>query len=436
MPARRVLWKHHFEQLPLVGGTLSPGVLVSTWPLGAKAGDALSKGDPEAKKARGKGCQYKRRPAGDYLLAASADNRLAIERWSEGAPVAHTFGRGIVFYLIHGRLAVRNLDSELMVLDEATGSELRLLQFPDRIVPAGFRAAGNWESSRRTNACTPSRCHEASPTAHSHPSILECATRRGRQLAAAASFQTAIAFAATREIYMSAIATTSQLTRSIGFYQATIGKKVVMAVTGVILFGYVLGHLIGNLQIYSPDTQQINNYARFLHSHVLLLWAVRALLLASVVLHITASVQLWLLKQKARPEAYVKKDDVPASYAARTMIWSGPIIAAFVVFHVLHLTVIGVPESRDDVGAHVHVAVRQGVIAGFQNYGVSAFYIFAMILLCMHLYHGIWSMCQSLGISHPRYTRGLKKASAVLAILIAIGNCSIPIAVMAGWLTD
>lgn len=99
-------------------------------------------GDPEVKKARGKGCQYKRRPAGDYLLAASADNRLAIERWSEGAPVAHTFGRGIVFYLIHGRLAVRNLDSELMVLDEATGSELRRLQFPDRIVPAGFRADG------------------------------------------------------------------------------------------------------------------------------------------------------------------------------------------------------------------------------------------------------------------------------------------------------
>ncbi len=428
-----MLWKRHFEQWPLVGGTLSPGVLVSTWPLGAKAGDALSKGDPDVKKARGKGCQYKRRPAGDYLLAASADNRLVIERWSEGAPVAHTFGRGIVFYLIHGRLAVRNLDSELMVLDEATGSKLRRLQLPDRIVPAGFRAAGNWESSRRTNACTPSRCHEASPTAHSHPSILECATRRGRQLAAAASFQTAIAFAATREIYMSAIATTSQLTRSIGFYQATIGKKVVMAVTGVILFGYVLGHLIGNLQIYSPDTQQINNYARFLHSHVLLLWAVRALLLASVVLHITASVQLWLLKQKARPEAYVKKDDVPASYAARTMIWSGPIIAAFVVFHVLHLTVGSVlplhtlPDGDMDV--------RANVITGFRNPAVAIFYIVAMALLCMHLYHGLWSMFQSLGVNHPRYTPIIKKFAAAFAWFVAIGNISIPVAVLAGVLT-
>ena len=126
---------------------------------------------------------------------------------------------------------------------------------------------------------------------------------------------------------MSAIATTSQLNRSIGFYESSLGKKVVMAVTGVILFGYVLGHLIGNLQIYLPDTQQINDYAHFLHAHVVLLWAVRALLFASVILHITASVQLWRLKQKARPEAYVKKDDVPASYAARTMIWSGPILS-------------------------------------------------------------------------------------------------------------
>src|ERR1019366_5961941 len=275
--------------------------------------------------------------------------------------------------------------------------------------------------------------YQASPTAHSHPSILECATRRGRQLAAAASFQTAIAFAATREIYMSAIATTSQLTRSIGFYQATIGKKVVMAVTGVILFGYVLGHLIGNLQIYSPDTQQINNYARFLHSHVLLLWAVRALLLASVVLHITASVQLWLLKQKARPEAYVKKDDVPASYAARTMIWSGPIIPAFVAFHVLHLT-LGSALPLHTL-PHADMAVLAIVITGFRNPAVAIFYIVAMALLCMHLYHGLWSMFQSLGVNHPRYTPIIKKFAAAFAWFVAIGNISIPVAVLAGVLT-
>jgi succinate dehydrogenase / fumarate reductase, cytochrome b subunit len=232
---------------------------------------------------------------------------------------------------------------------------------------------------------------------------------------------------------MSAIATTSQLNRSIGFYESTLGKKVVMAVTGVILFGYVLGHLIGNLQIYSPDPQQINHYAHFLHSHGLLLWIVRCGLLASVILHITASVQLWMLKRAARPEAYVKKEDVPASYAARTMIWSGPIIAAFVVFHVLHLTVGSVlplhtlPDGDMDV--------RANVIAGFQNPAVAGFYILAMALLCMHLYHGLWSMFQSLGVSHPRYTPIVKKFAAAFAWFVAIGNISIPVAVLAGVLT-
>jgi len=204
----------------------------------------------------------------------------------------------------------------------------------------------------------------------------------------------------------------------------------VMAVTGVILFGYVLGHLIGNLQIYLPDTQQINDYAHFLHAHGVLLWAVRALLFASVILHITASVQLWRLKQKARPEAYVKKDDVPASYAARTMIWSGPIIAAFVIFHVLHLTVGGVlplhtlPDGDMDV--------RANVIGGFQNPAVAIFYIVAMALLCMHLYHGLWSMFQSLGVNHPRYTPIIKKFAAAFAWFVAIGNISIPVAVLTG----
>jgi succinate dehydrogenase / fumarate reductase, cytochrome b subunit len=228
---------------------------------------------------------------------------------------------------------------------------------------------------------------------------------------------------------MSATATTSQLNRSIGFYQASIGKKVVMAVTGVILFGYVLGHLIGNLQIYSPDTTQINNYAHFLHSHSVLLWVVRCGLLASVILHITASVQLWMLKRKARPQAYVKKDDVPASYAARTMMWSGPIIAAFVIFHVLHLTVGSVMPLHNLPDGDMDV--RANVIAGFQNPAVAIFYIVAMGMLCLHLYHGLWSMFQSLGVNHPRYTPLIKKFAAAFAWFVAIGNISIPVMVMA-----
>jgi succinate dehydrogenase / fumarate reductase cytochrome b subunit len=225
------------------------------------------------------------------------------------------------------------------------------------------------------------------------------------------------------------------ISRAVRFYEAPIGKKAVMALTGVLLFGYVVGHLIGNLQIYSSNPDQINRYAAFLHNpaNYYALWGVRLVLLAAVVLHIVASVQLWRQNRIARPVGYVKKDHVPSSYAARTMLWSGPIIAAFVVFHVLHLTTGSVVELRE-VAEHAP-DVRYNVIAGFQNFWISGFYIVAMALLCMHLYHGLWSMFQSVGFSHPRYTPALKKAAAIAAILIAIGNISIPVAVLTGLLT-
>ncbi len=223
----------------------------------------------------------------------------------------------------------------------------------------------------------------------------------------------------------------SPINRAVRFYEAPLGKKAVMAVTGLILFGYVIGHLLGNLQLYSADREQINRYAAFLHSpqFALALWTVRALLLAAVILHIVAAVQLWLQNRASRPVGYIKKDDVPAAYAARTMIWSGPILAAFIVFHILHLTVGSVVPLQEGAEGP---DVRYNLVTGFQNPWISAFYVFAMILLCLHLYHGVWSMFQSMGVSHPRYTPWLKKGAAIIAILIAIGNISIPIAVMAG----
>jgi succinate dehydrogenase / fumarate reductase cytochrome b subunit len=228
------------------------------------------------------------------------------------------------------------------------------------------------------------------------------------------------------------------INRAVRFYEASIGKKAVMALTGVALFGYVVGHLLGNLQIYSPNPEQIDKYAAFLHnpSNAVALWIIRALLMLCVILHITASVQLWWQNRAARPVPYYKKDDVPAAYAARTMIWSGPIVGTFVVFHVLHLTAGKVLLLRDVNGDPVTPDVRYNVIAGFQHPAISAFYILAMALLCLHLYHGIWSLFQSLGVSHPRYTPGLKKFAAIAAILIAAGNISIPIAVMTGLLTN
>jgi succinate dehydrogenase / fumarate reductase cytochrome b subunit len=227
---------------------------------------------------------------------------------------------------------------------------------------------------------------------------------------------------------MSAIATV-QLSRRVRFYEAAAGKKVVMAVTGVILFGYVLAHMLGNLQIFEgPDA--INSYAHLLHSHEGALWVARSVLLLSVVMHIVASVQLWALNNKARPVAYVRKADVPTSYAARTMKWSGPIIAAFVIFHVLHLTTGDIVPLQaapaDSPDAY------DNVITGFQqHWWITIFYIVAVLLLSMHLFHGLWSMFQSLGISHPRYTPRIKRAAAVFAIVIAIGYISIPIASMA-----
>ncbi len=234
---------------------------------------------------------------------------------------------------------------------------------------------------------------------------------------------------------MSALAI-SPADRAARFWEAPIGKKVVMAITGLILFGYVIGHLLGNLQIYAADHQQINRYAAFLHSsaNVIPLWVIRVLLLVAVILHIVSAVQLWAQNNAARPYAYKKKADVPTSYAARTMRWSGVIVGLFIIFHVLHLTVGAVLPIHEV--AENQPDVRYNVITGFQNPAVAGFYILAMILLCMHLYHGLWSMFQSMGFSHPRYTPLLKKGAAVIAILIAVGNISIPIAVLTGFLTN
>lgn len=225
------------------------------------------------------------------------------------------------------------------------------------------------------------------------------------------------------------------LNRAIGFYEAPIGKKVAMAITGAILFGFVVVHMIDNLSIYSSNSDQINRLAAFLHDPEMapLLWAARIGLLASVVLHIVAAFQLWNMNRAARPVGYRKKNDVPNAYAARTMVWSGPIILAFVIFHILHLTT-GSVLPLQEFGPN-QPNVRANVIQGFQHPAVAIFYILAMLLLCLHLYHGVWSMFQSVGVNHPRYTLWLKRFAMVSALLIAIGNTSIPVAALAGWLT-
>ncbi len=210
------------------------------------------------------------------------------------------------------------------------------------------------------------------------------------------------------------------------FYQTTVGKKAVMAVSGVLLFGFVLVHMAGNLQIYEGP-EKLNNYAKLLRSVPALLWGARITLLVMVILHIWSSVQLALLKQSARPVGYVKKESLQASYATRTMYWSGPIVLCFIIYHLLQLTfgAGGTPFQEGDVYSNV--------VQGFQVIPVSAFYILSMILLGLHLNHGLWSMFQSLGFYHPRYTKRIKTLAAALSALIVAGNISIPVSVLAGW---
>lgn len=209
------------------------------------------------------------------------------------------------------------------------------------------------------------------------------------------------------------------------FWDSTIGKKAVMAGTGFILFGFVIGHMLGNLQIYLGP-EKIDAYGEFLRNTKGLLWGTRITLLICVMLHITAAVQLAGLQRKARPQPYVKKASAGSSYASRTMYWSGPILLAFIIYHLLHFTTGQVhPDFQ-------HGVVYRNVVTGFQSVPASLFYIVAMLMLGSHLYHGVWSMFQSLGINHPKYTPLFKMLAAVASAALVGGNVSIPVAVMTG----
>jgi succinate dehydrogenase / fumarate reductase cytochrome b subunit len=225
---------------------------------------------------------------------------------------------------------------------------------------------------------------------------------------------------------LSAAAVHSTFDRSARFYGTTIGKKAVMAVTGVILFGFLVAHMAGNLQFFAGP-EKLNAYAEDLRKLGPLLWVLRIGLLVAAILHITASVQLARLKLSARPISYAKKQSVGSTYASRTMYWSGPIVLAFLVYHLMHLTfgVGGLPFQE--------LKPYDNVVAGFSNPFVSLAYAIAMVLLGIHLYHGLWSMFQSLGIAHPRYTPKLKLLAKTFTVVLVLGFLSVPLAILAGY---
>lgn len=214
-----------------------------------------------------------------------------------------------------------------------------------------------------------------------------------------------------------------------GLYGSTIGKKILMAVTGIILFLFVLVHMIGNLQIYL-GAKHLNDYAHFLHHGAFeVLVLTRIVIGACVIVHIIAAIQVWLRNRGARPVKYRVKVDAGVDYAAKTMVWTGPIILVFIAYHLLHLTAGTVLADRFVEGDAYH-----NVVAGFQLWPVAAGYIIANALLAVHLYHGLWSLFQTLGLSHPRYNAWRRIAAVLFAVLIAVGNISIPVSVLAGWI--
>jgi succinate dehydrogenase / fumarate reductase cytochrome b subunit len=221
----------------------------------------------------------------------------------------------------------------------------------------------------------------------------------------------------------------------IEFYRSAVGKKWVMAVTGLIGMGFI-AHLIGNLKMYL-SREEIDLYGEALRDfpkHLLprtwFLWSLRGVLFVALVLHVHAAYSLTRMNQKARPVRYQSKRDYSvANYASRTMRWSGVIVLLFIVFHLLDLT-WGGGGAKFVRGDPYNNAVRS-----FDRPLVAAVYIIANLALGLHLYHGAWSLFQSLGVNNPRINLARRRFAQGFAALIVIGNISFPIAVQANIIT-
>jgi succinate dehydrogenase / fumarate reductase cytochrome b subunit len=218
----------------------------------------------------------------------------------------------------------------------------------------------------------------------------------------------------------------------IAFYQSSIGKKYVVAVTALLLILYVLGHLIGNLQIYmGPD--RINAYAKFLHDLGPILWVVRVILMAAFVTHIVATIQLAQENRLAKPQKYAVAGYQRSTLASRTMIVSGLIVLCFVIYHLLQFTVqVTDPEFRevrDSLGRH---DVYRMLILGFKHPLVSLFYVVGLFLLTSHLSHGFSSVVQTLGINNRKIGNFVSVGGRTLAWVIFAGYVSIPLTILLG----
>lgn len=223
--------------------------------------------------------------------------------------------------------------------------------------------------------------------------------------------------------------------RVVSLYSSSVGKKVLMAATGIVLVGFIVGHMVGNLKAFlGPES--LNAYAEYLRDvgypllpHRGFLWAFRIVLLFSVGIHVLAAFQLWMSSRRARTVSYRKEESLSLSYASRTMRWGGVIIVAFVVYHILHFTV---GSAHPDF---VPGDVYRNLVVGFRQWPVTLVYGVAVGALGFHLYHGVWSLFQTLGANHPRYNRFRRPLAALIAFGMVAGFLSVPAAVLLGVLS-
>jgi succinate dehydrogenase / fumarate reductase, cytochrome b subunit len=206
------------------------------------------------------------------------------------------------------------------------------------------------------------------------------------------------------------------------FWQSSVGKKAVMAVTGLILVAYLITHVLANLLVFSgPD--RINRYAQLLHSSGAALWGARLILLAALILHIIAATQLAIRSRAARPEPYAGgRDPQVSTFAARTIRWGGALILLFLIYHILHFTTGTAHPDFVELNPHHNVST------GFRNPLVAAVYLLAMLAVGLHLYHGVWSSGRSLGLSQPSPRPLHRRVALVLAVFVWLGFTAIVIA--------
>jgi succinate dehydrogenase / fumarate reductase cytochrome b subunit len=221
---------------------------------------------------------------------------------------------------------------------------------------------------------------------------------------------------------------TATTQKTLTFSGTTIGKKAALAISGAVLFGFVIQHMLGNLQVFlGPEVY--NHYAESIKSNAALVWSVRTILLVALVVHVALVVQLYARSLAARPVAYRVKKNIATSYAGATMKYSGPALLLYILFHLAHFTAPGLSLGDHEFSP---VDVYGNFVASFQVPWVTLLYVSANLLLGMHLYHGAYSLLQSLGLNHPRYNARARLGARAFAFLVTAGNVVMPLSVLFG----